>query len=306
MLRNCFSKSKRICTKNINNNIIIFNNSNNNNNNYYYYTYKYNNNKSLLINKRNFMDISAIPTLPNLIQTTLHGIQTMTNMPWFLTFAFSTAFVRIGMLPLVRNQLLSSRKLSGAMPELSFLLQLLKLRLQTIPLRQNSERLKVINIFLKGVNACLIVHGISPMKFLSVPIINISIFVSFVYSLRQMIYGDYRNELLDGGIYWFTDLTIKDPTFILPLTAIGLSYTAVNIAFNNSSQSKVIILIKDMFQSLTICSIPFIANLPMGVFCYWIPSTMLGISQTYLLRNATFQRLLKIPPLPSTSKAIIK
>lgn len=297
MLRNCISKSTRICLNNINNNNLII--------------YKYNNNNKsksyLLINKRNFMDISTIPTLPNLIQTTLHGFQTMTTIPWYLTFAFSTAFVRIGMLPLVRNQILSSRKLSGAMPELNFLLQLLKLRLQTIPLIQNSERIKVINIFFKGVNACLIVHGISPIKIISIPIINLSIFVTFVYSVRSMIYGDYHNELLDGGIYWFTDLTIKDPTFILPLTAIGLSYTALNVAFNNGTQSKVIILIKDIFQSLAICSIPFVVNLPMGIFCYWIPSSIFGISQTYLLRNSTFQRLLKLPPLPALpSKEIIK
>lgn len=206
--------------------------------------------------------------------------------------------VRSCLFPMVRYQLVASRKMANAMPEVNFLFQLLRNRLRFIASSDKAERKKVISVFFKGVKACFVLHDISLGEILVYPLINIGVFISFVYSLREMVvHGNAELGLHEGGTLWFTDLTEKDKTFYLPFTAISLSYLALEIAFANSS-GKVIMLLKDVTQSLLLLVVPFTTSLPSGVFCYWIPSSVFGITQSIALKSPIIQKLLRLPPPP--------
>ena len=43
--------------------------------------------------------------------------------------------------------------------------------------------------------------------------------------------------------------------------------------------------LKDVFQTLLLMSVPFVTQLPAGIFAYWIPSSLAGILQTYGVRT---------------------
>ena len=101
-----------------------------------------------IIIKRSLMT-ETIPSVFNAIQISLHALQS-TGFPWWATFALSTIIVRSSMFPLVRSQLLYTKKITNAMPEISFLYQLLNKRLQGISIHQTEERLKIVNVFIKG------------------------------------------------------------------------------------------------------------------------------------------------------------
>ena len=244
-----------------------------------------------------------ITSVTSLIQATLQSIHVQTGLPWWATFATSTALVRLGLFPLVRQQLLASRQLAGAMPELNFLYQLLKRRLVGLKPHHVAERLRILSIFVQGVNACLVLHSASVMTVIAYPLTNMAVFVTFVYSLRSMINGDFRSQLQDGGFAWFYDLTQQDTSFLLPFVAISISYIALENSFlagtTGGNQARFLVLVKDIFQTLLLVSIPIVSSLPAGVFFYWIPSSLFGIGQTLLLRNAQFLKLVRIPPLTS-------
>eukprot|EP01041_Mallomonas_annulata_P012713 gene12713-26780_t len=238
----------------------------------------------------------GVQEIVSMVQSSLSGLHIYTGLPWWSTISFATVFVRFCTFPLIRMQILASRKLAITLPELSFLYQLLKLRLSETSLSRVGERLKIISIFIKGVNACLTVHNVSLTRIFALPVINITLFMTFVYSVRDMLVGAYKEQLEEGGILWFEDLTMKDRSFVLPLSAIGLSYLGVDIALS-ATYGRQIILFKDFIQSLLILSVPLVSFLPAGVFFYWIPSSMMGILQHLMLRNVTMQRLLRMPPL---------
>ena len=232
------------------------------------------------------------------LQESIIALQTMTGAPWWATIGLSTIVVRTVLFPLVRYQLLASRKLSLAVPEINFLFQLLRNRLKHIPVSDSKERMKVVSVFFKGVKACLTLHEVRMSEILLYPLVNFAVFVSFVYSVRDLVISGPTDLGLDeGGLFWFKDLSDKDKSFSLPLVALGLSYGAVEIALARS-QGKLVIFFKDFIQSILLLSVPFITTLPSGVFCYWIPSSCFGIAQSIALRNPTFQKLLKIPPPP--------
>lgn len=137
---NISSNSNRINNSIINNstsNIIRSNRTSNSNIN------------SMII--RRTLVTESIPSIFSVIQMSLHSIQS-TGLPWWATFALSTIIVRSSMFPLIRSQILYTSKLGSAVPEISFLYQLLNKRLQGISIHQTEERLKIINVFIKGID----------------------------------------------------------------------------------------------------------------------------------------------------------
>ena len=253
--------------------------------------------------------VSELPSITGCIQSALIALQASTGLPWWATFAVSTVFVRVGMFPLVYLQILASRKLGAAIPEQNFLFQLLRERMRGITAGQASERFRILAIYFKGVRACFQLHNVSPLQIISSPLTNMAVFIAFVYSLRGMIVGDNQLNLQEGGFIWFTDMTLRDTTFLLPLTAIGVSYGALELAFKSGGgtvggAARFTLLIKDTFQSFLLLSMPFVVPLPAGIFAYWIPSSICGILQTLMLRSPRVQHLLRIaPPMPANLNA---
>lgn len=250
-------------------------------------------NTATLMQRRGLMDFSYV--IQN-VQSAVNGLHTMTGLPWWATFICSTAIVKVGLFPLVRLQLFTSKKLGNAIPEINFLYQLVRQRLEGTPVRNTTERIRIMSIFAKGVKSCLIVHEISPLAFFAYPFINFALFLTFVWSIRDMIANSGDVSLEDGGLLWFADLTAKDSTFLLPLGAIGLSYASIHIAFTGINAGRMSLLFMDFFQSIILLSAPFVTPLPAGIFCYWIPSTLFGIAQIYTLRNPYMTKLLRLPP----------
>jgi membrane protein insertase Oxa1/YidC/SpoIIIJ len=253
--------------------------------------------------RRNLTDAfgpETINSIPTFIQAAVTTLQATTDAPWWATFGMSTLFARALVFPFVRSQVLSSRKLSAAMPEITFLVQLMKTRVKAIDAANITERIRVVPVFFKGVNACFKLNDVSKMQIFVYPFANMAIFMTFVYSLRQMIVDD-GNMFIHGGMLWFPDLAARDATFALPLMAVSLTYLATEVSFSSAqpgvAPSSVSVFLKDTIQSFMVLSVPVVSVLPAGVFCYWIPSTLFGMLQTQLFRSNAGSKLLGLPPL---------
>lgn len=258
------------------------------------------------VNRTYFYETAT--SVSHLIQSGMGGIHTATGIPWWATFSVSTIIVKFTLFPLIRSQLLANVRLQRAMPEMNLLFQLLKKRLLTVQYHEVDKRLRLILTFIKGSNACLIVNSASIAAVFLYPLTNLGFFIMFVYSLRDMVKGDMRQMMQEGGMLWFEDLTVRDPTYLLPLTAIALSYLAIEVAFSGRGpQSRILLIIKDTLQTAVIFSLPLVSFLPSGVFCYWIPSSAFAICQSKLLRYHPFLKMLnfpvpKIPPVPKITR----
>jgi YidC/Oxa1 family membrane protein insertase len=232
------------------------------------------------------------------IESTLVGIHTYTHLPWYATIAISTVFVRLSLLPLVRAQILESKNLTDALPKVEYMVKLFKLKLNS-----KTEYATLLNdayLVFKGSKAAFHLHDVSLLKLFAFPAVNFSLFATFVLSLRDMIVGQQRPDLTSGGILWFSDLVSKDTSYILPLTAVTISYLAIEISFRKS-QSGFLLFAKDAFQSILIVALPFTIHMPCGLFFYWIPSSLCGIFQHILLKNPHVLKALRIPLPPSNT-----
>ena len=90
--------------------------------------------------------------------------------------------------------------------------------------------------------------------------VQIPVFVTFAYSIREMIQHGTALGLDNGGLGWFMDLTVPDSSYALPLLAAGSTY----LNFEVSLRSKVgfVDWARQKLQYLPILSFPFIIQLP--------------------------------------------
>jgi YidC/Oxa1 family membrane protein insertase len=136
----------------------------------------------------------ALATIPDHIQSGMVKLHVGTGLPWWATFACSTAVVRLGLLPLTRYQLLASRNLAKAMPEVNFLAQLLRERVKSgyagrSQKARMKEMLSTLAVFRKGVRASFLLNDVNLKRIFALPFVNIGIFATFVFSVRDMLAG---------------------------------------------------------------------------------------------------------------------
>eukprot|EP01036_Dinobryon_divergens_P029695 gene29695-38824_t len=240
--------------------------------------------------QRRYFELASLSVVP-VIQKGIELLHVNTGIPWWATFTLSTVMVRLSLVPLVRFQLITSSKLAKAVPELRFLWTLFSQRVKT-PNLSLEDKLAAVSIFRSGVSACFVLYNVSIVEMLAYPLANATLFITFVYSLRDMVImkGDLF-YMYDGGLSFCKDLTYMDKSFILPLLSLSASYLALELSLHASNSSKFMLTLKDALQSVLVVSVPAVMQLPAGVFFYWIPSHLIGITQTYLLRQERVRKL---------------
>ena len=253
---------------------------------------------------------SFFTSLSGYLQDSIYSLHSLTGIPWWASIVSSSFIIRIATLPLLKWQINSSSKFKNASQDFQNLNYSLRKRINQIYEKsQNEKKKSVINSYMlsrsfpdiihalssyiKGVKACFILHDISLAPILIPPSVNIFVFATFTYSVRLMLFGDLSPEFEKGGIFWFVNLTSKDPTFLLPVISLGLSYQSLQLSMNTQSIT-FIAKLKDFFQSTLILAFPFIMRAPSGIFCYWIPFSLFRIAQIYIMKNDKIKKILKL------------
>ena len=151
----------------------------------------------------------------------------------------------------------------------------------------------------KGVRLTTKAHNTSILACLSYSLSTLPLFVLVNVSLRNSIYNQAQgttvyNMLTEGGIAgWFPDLSSADPTFALPVTAIGLTYYSLNRGRRNPGAVADVL---GYFQTGLLFLSPLILQLPSGVMCYWIPSTLYTLASSRVFQNPRVREYLNLTP----------
>jgi YidC/Oxa1 family membrane protein insertase len=241
----------------------------------------------------------------SLVQQSLIEFQTFSGLPWWATISASTVLVKTALVPLVRLQILASQKLGKAMPEINDLRMLLMKSLSKNSANTSGEKMEAIRSFFVGSQAVLSLHNASITPLLVYPLMNVSLFVTYILSIRGLFENDTTGALATGGLYWFKDLIALDDTMILPFTAISATYLAIELSFRGGA-GPALGTFKDGLQCFVLLAAPITTSLPAGVFCYWIPSSLFGIAQNYVMKHPVGMKMLRIPIPPTTAYQIPK
>ena len=128
-----------------------------------------------------------------------------------------------------------------------------------------------------------------------VPMINIPFGYGMFRLLRSMAVLPVPG-LETGGILWFTDLTIPDPYFILPMTSAGIMYLIFrsNMKYMAPEQQQTM---KYVQMAITPISILVTVKMSAGLTFFFATSSVLQLIQTWLWHQPWLREFKGLPPL---------
>ena len=151
-------------------------------------------------------------TPPGLLQSLLEFLHVNVHLPWWVAIATATVALRLSLFPLAVRMQRDAAKIANLNPTAAKIHETMAAYKRIgNQLAAAEEGAKLLAIYKK--------HGVNPAAtMLMIPMIQVPLFVSFFWAIRGMAELPLES-MKTGGIYWFTDLTVPDPTYVLPLMA---------------------------------------------------------------------------------------
>lgn len=206
------------------------------------------------------------------LQTALEFLHVDCGLPWWGTIIASTIAMRLLLTPVVIISQRNAAKMNNAMPDIQ------KIQLKMTEARQRGNAAETAMLSQELMQA-MTKNNISPLKNMLVPLCQAPIFMSFFFGIRRMVNAPVES-MQTGGLAWFTDLTVTDPYYILPLaTCVTLLVTievGADFARLNSPNAY---LMKYVMRAIPVITLPFIINFPAATVLYWTTSNAVSLIQ---------------------------
>ena len=160
------------------------------------------------------LGLGALYTPVGLVQILLDSLHTSSGLPWWGTVAVMTVFLRVCLFPLSVKFAKNAAKMAKIQPELAEIMKKVQ-HYSKIGATElvHKEQMKVAELYKA--------HDCSPLTMMTLPFMQLPFFMSFFIGLRKMALAPVES-MKTGGMMWFGDLTVPDPTYALPLIACGL------------------------------------------------------------------------------------
>ncbi len=185
------------------------------------------------------------------------------GIPWWLSIAIVTVIVRSLLFPLTVKQVKSMRAMQDLKPEMD------RVRAQFKDNRQRQQE-ELMKLYQE--------RNINPLGGCLPLLVQMPIFITMFYVIRG--FGAEHPSFSEGGILWFQDLSVKDPTYILPILSAVTLLAASEITSKNIDPQQ-----RWLMRILPVVFIAFTYYFPAGLFVYWITSNLVTLVQNYLIYN---------------------
>nr|CAG4714813.1 unnamed protein product [Naegleria fowleri] len=141
------------------------------------------------------------------------------------------------------------------------------------------------------------------MSHMFLPLIQSPLFIAFFFCLNRM--AREVEGFQWGGMLWFTDLTLKDPTYILPIISAScfMAVFLVNTFLRSAGSGRLQSVIAVGMGIFSFALVPFTGRLPAALFMYWIPSNLFQIIFYLLMSRKPIKRYFKIPDVDTAKGA---
>lgn len=222
-----------------------------------------------------------------LIQNLLEFMHVNLGLPWWGAIATCTVLARCLVFPLIVKGQREAAKIHNHLPEI----QKFSTRIREAKLTGNHTEFyrasSEMTFYQKK-------HDIKLFKPLILPLTQAPIFISFFIALREMANLPVPS-LQTGGLWWFQDLTLSDPTYILPLVVTATMWGVLELGAETGMQSSDLQWMRNFIRLMPLAVLPITIHFPSAVFMYWFSSNMFSLGQVLCLRIPAVRTVLKIP-----------
>ena len=167
-----------------------------------------------------------------IVQTGLEFVHSTLHLPWWVTIASTTIAIRLALFPLAVKMQVNAAKIANINPQAQVLhKKLMEYKMSGDKTAEAEQGMKLLKLYQE--NNC------HPAKMFIMPFAQMPVFISFFMALRGMARLPVES-FKTGGTMWFTDLTVPDPTYVLPLIACVAFLSNVEVGMCNASNVLII------------------------------------------------------------------
>ncbi|CAL8466931.1 g6467 [Coccomyxa elongata] len=230
--------------------------------------------------------------LSRLFQQLLAFVHNSTETPWWLTIMYTTIGARLLTLPLIVKQQRNTANMTMARPEM------MKLKdwyteetARGNPKATMEYQQRLANLWQK--------YDCNPFKSMLGLFAQAPLFIGFFSALRSLSAAKVPS-MTEGGMSWFTDLTLADPYYALPIMSSAVFLLTVELGAADGMQGQDEALLrrmKNIFRAMGVAMVPLTASFPQGVFIYWVTSNVFSLGQAMLFKIPAVRTALKLPDM---------
>uniref|UniRef100_A0A8D0G293 OXA1L mitochondrial inner membrane insertase n=1 Tax=Sphenodon punctatus TaxID=8508 RepID=A0A8D0G293_SPHPU len=222
-----------------------------------------------------------------LVQALLENLHVGLGLPWWGAIVAGTVMARCLVFPLIVKGQKEAVKLNNHMPQMNKLTA----KIQEAKLAGNKFEFAKAHSNLMSYQKT---HDVNPLRGMLVPLIQAPVFISFFIALRKMSELPVPS-LQTGGLWWFTDLSVADPYYILPVLTTVSVWAILELAAESGVSNPNVRLMKTIFRVMPLVILPLTISFPTAVFTYWMTSNLFSLGQVAVLRVPAVRKALGIP-----------
>jgi YidC/Oxa1 family membrane protein insertase len=236
-----------------------------------------------------------------IVQNCMEFLHISLDLPWWGAILIGTICVRTIIFPLVLMSQRNGAKLANNMPKLQVL------QMKMTDARQSGNALEAAR-YSQALMEFMKEKGVNPLKNMIVPLAQAPIFISFFIGLRQMANAPVES-MRDGGLLWFTDLTVADQFYLLPIITSVTMLATIEVGTDTARLNhQNMQTMKYVLRALPFVILPFTINFPGAIVTYWTFSNIISLIQVAILRLPRVREFFNIEKaidhknLPTTEK----
>ena len=225
-----------------------------------------------------------------MVQNCMEYLHIGLDIPWWGSVLIGTVVVRSVIFPLVILAQRNAAKMNNHLPQL----QLLQLKMTEA--RQSGNAIESARYGQEMVQF-MRDKQLNPLKNMLVPLAQAPIFISFFVGLRGMANAPVES-MRYGGLFWFTDLTVPDQFYALPIITSMTMWLTIEVGTDSARlSSQNLQTMRYVLRALPVLILPFTVNFPGAILLYWTLSNFISLAQVGFLRLPKVRHFFKIEKL---------
>ena len=187
-------------------------------------------------------------------QRILEWVHLTTGLPWWGTIVVTVLAIRIVTFPIIRAALVNGAKLAIVGPEMKQYTDRMAQTKATGDLEEMQKAAMDMRRFLQK-------HDLKPFRAMAMPLVQMPVFIGLFFALRGFAEVKFPG-FATGGLSWFTDLSVADPLYILPILSSALTIAVIQSGAESATPNQTSIMVKRVLTAVLVVSTPFIAYFP--------------------------------------------
>ena len=206
-------------------------------------------------------DIGSLGMKPHsMFMQLLDNIHVSLHVPYWEAIAIAAVMIRITLVPFALNSIRTGQRMVKMQPELA------QINAKYIGPQGGPVPKEKAQEYAKEYQALTVKYDVHPLRAFLLPLFQIPISLCAFMGIREM--DQYYPDYIHGGAFWFDNLAIADPTYILPILNSVTFLMIVEMgrfnqaAASTEAQRQQQNMIRNVMRVLGVMMVPFTASMP--------------------------------------------